>query len=55
MQWDPAELTYLHDFNVIYVDDGKDHKKVLAAQAFAKQINNGMPTAIVYRTIKGWL
>ncbi len=55
VQWDPAELTYLHDFNVIYVDDGKDHKKVLAAQAFAKQINNGMPTAIVYRTIKGWL
>lgn len=54
VQWDPAELTYLHDFNVIYVDDGKDHTKVVAAQAFAKQLNNGMPTAIVYRTIKGW-
>jgi len=38
VQWDPTELTYLHDFNVIYVDDGKDHTKVIAAQAFAKQI-----------------
>ena len=54
VQWDPAELTYLHDFNVIYVDDGKDHNKCIVAQAFAKQLNNGMPTAIVYRTIKGW-
>ncbi|MFA5010365.1 MAG: hypothetical protein WC644_00290 [Ignavibacteria bacterium] len=54
VQWDPAELAYLHDFNVIYVDDGKDHNKCIAAQAFAKQLNNGMPTAIVYRTIKGW-
>lgn len=54
VQWDPAELAYLHDFNVIYVDDGKDHNKCIVAQAFAKQLNNGMPTAIVYRTIKGW-
>lgn len=54
VQWDPAELTYLHDFNVIYVDDGKDHNKCIVAQAFAKQLNNGMPTAIIYRTIKGW-
>jgi transketolase len=54
VQWNPAELAYLHDFNVIYVDDGKDFNKVLAAQAFAKNIDNKMPTAIVYRTIKGW-
>jgi len=54
VQWHPTELAYLHDFNVIYVDDGKDFNKVLAAQMFAKQINNGMPTAIVYKTIKGW-
>ncbi|MFA5404061.1 MAG: hypothetical protein WC358_03920, partial [Ignavibacteria bacterium] len=54
VQWNPAELAYLHDFNVIYVDDGKDFNKVLAAQAFAKTIDNKMPTAIVYRTIKGW-
>lgn len=54
VQWNPAELAYLHDFNVIYVDDGKDFGKVSAAQAFAKNIDNKMPTAIVYRTIKGW-
>lgn len=54
VQWTPAELTYLHDFNVIYVDDGKDFTKVLAAQAYAKSLDNKMPTAIVYRTIKGW-
>lgn len=54
VQWDPVELTYLHDFNVIYVDDGKDFQKVLAAQKFAHTLNNKMPTAIVYKTIKGW-
>lgn len=54
VQWDPEELTYLHDFNVIHVDDGKDFDKIFAAQAFAKSIDNKMPTAIVYRTIKGW-
>jgi transketolase len=54
VQWNPMELCYLHDFNVIYVDDGKDFKKIAAAQAFAKTIENKMPTAIVYRTIKGW-
>lgn len=54
VQWNPAELCYLHDFNVIYVDDGKDFNKVLAAQMLAKSLDNKMPTAIVYRTIKGW-
>jgi transketolase len=54
VQWDPAELCYLHDFNVIYVDDGKDFNKILAAQTFAKQIDNKMPSAVIYRTIKGW-
>lgn len=54
VQWNPMELGYLHDFNIIYVDDGKDFNKVLAAQAFAKTIDNKMPTMIVYRTIKGW-
>ncbi len=54
VQWNPVELCYLHDFNVIYVDDGKDFNKILAAQLFAKGLENKMPTAIVYRTIKGW-
>ncbi|MBE2216566.1 MAG: hypothetical protein IAE90_00085, partial [Ignavibacteria bacterium] len=54
VQWNPMELCYLHDFNVIYVDDGTDFNKIAAAQQFAKQIDNKMPTAIVYRTVKGW-
>jgi transketolase len=54
VQWNPMELCYLHDFNVIYVDDGKNFKKIAAAQFFAKTIDNKMPTAIIYRTIKGW-
>jgi transketolase len=54
VQWNPVELCYLHDFNVIYVDDGKDFNKILAAQTFAMGLQNMMPTAIVYRTIKGW-
>lgn len=54
VQWNPMELCYLHDFNVIYVDDGKDFSKIAAAQKFAKSIDNKMPTAIVYRTVKGW-
>lgn len=54
VQWNPAELCYLHDFNVIYVDDGKDFNKIIAAQQFAKSLENKMPTAIVYKTIKGW-
>lgn len=54
VQWNPLELAYLHDFNIIYVDDGKDFAKVAAAQLFAKQLDNKMPTAIMYRTVKGW-
>jgi len=54
VQWNPLEFAYLHDFNVIHVDDGKDFVQVHAAQEFGKTINNGMPTAIVYRTVKGW-
>lgn len=54
VQWNPMELCYLHDFNVIYVDDGTDFNKITAAQLFAKKIDNKMPTAIVYRTVKGW-
>lgn len=54
VQWNPMELCYLHDFNVIYVDDGKDFGKITAAQSFALALENKMPTAIVYRTVKGW-
>ena len=54
VQWDPAEFGYLHDWNVIFVADGKDMHQVLAAQKKAMEIQNGQPTMIVYRTIKGW-
>ncbi len=54
VQWTPMELFYLHDWNVIYVPDGKDFQQVIAAQRKAAALDNGQPTAIVYRTVKGW-
>jgi transketolase len=54
VQWDPLELFHLHDWNVIYVPDGTDFQRIAAAQREALRITNGQPTAIVYRTTKGW-
>jgi transketolase len=54
VQWDPRELFYLHDWNVISVADGSDFQQVVAAQRRALRIDNRQPTAIVYRTVKGW-
>jgi transketolase len=54
VQWDPMELAYLHDWNVVWVSDGRDFQQILAAQRHAKAIGNGQPTAVVYRTLKGW-
>lgn len=55
VQWDPCELFYLNDWNVIFVANGFDYKEVLAAQYLAKhEIKNNQPTAIIYRTTKGW-
>ncbi|MBF0362545.1 MAG: hypothetical protein HQK49_16115 [Oligoflexia bacterium] len=57
VQWDPCELFYLNDWNVIFVADGFDYNQVLAAQYLAiNHINkeNNQPTAIIYRTTKGW-
>ncbi len=54
VQWSPPEFCYLHDWNVINVEDGKSIDQVLAAQEFAMKNRNEQPTAIVYRTIKGW-
>ena len=55
VQWDPGELFYLHDWNV---DRGcrtaTTSRQVLAAQRHALAIDNGQPTAVVYRTRKGW-
>lgn len=54
VQWCPREYFYLHDWNVIWVPDGFDFDMVIRAQAIAKSGLNNQPTAIVYRTIKGW-
>jgi transketolase len=54
VQWNPVEFAYLHDWNAILVPDGTDFQQVIAAQRKAAGIDNGQPTAIVYRTTKGW-
>ncbi len=54
VQWTPMELFYLHDWNVIEVPDGRDFQQVIAAQRRSASMANSQPTAIVYRTVKGW-
>jgi transketolase len=54
VQWNPAELAYLHDWNVILVEQGMSFQQILAAQRRALALETGQPTAIVYRTVKGW-
>jgi transketolase len=54
VQWTPAELLHLHDWNVVLVEDGMDIDQVIAGQRRAAHFRTGQPTAIVYRTVKGW-
>lgn len=54
VQWNPMEFAYLHDWNAIYVPEGRDFQQILAAQRLAKSMDNDQPTAVVYRTTKGW-
>ncbi len=54
VQWSPMELFHLHDWNVVFVPDGKDFAQIAAAQRAALAMDNAQPTAIVYRTVKGW-
>ncbi|MFA6434854.1 MAG: hypothetical protein WCW52_09180 [Elusimicrobiales bacterium] len=55
VQWTPDELAYLNDWNVVYVSNGHDFFQILTAQKFAvNQSENKQPTAVVYRTVKGW-
>lgn len=53
VQWNPMELFYLHDWNVVFVPDGWDFGQIVAAQRKALSIDNGQPTAVIYRTVKG--
>jgi len=54
VQWNPMELFYMHDWNVVFVPDGMDFQQVIGAQRFAAALATGQPTAIIYRTRKGW-
>jgi transketolase len=54
VQWDPMEFFYIHDWNVVHVKDGFDMGQVVTGQKVALEIDNGQPTAVVYRTEKGW-
>ena len=54
VSWEPAEFFHINDWNVILVPDGKDFQQIVAAQRMALAIDNGQPTAIIYRTVKGW-
>lgn len=54
VQWNPAELCYFHDWNVVLVPEGHDFNEIVAAQKFALTLDTGQPTAVVYRTVKGW-
>jgi transketolase len=54
VQWNPAELAWLHDWNVIQVPDGMSFPQIAAAQRRARSLAGGQPTAVVYRTVKGW-
>ncbi len=56
VQWNPAELLYINDFNVVTVEDGFDHSQIIPAQILALELSKitKQPSAIVYRTVKGW-
>jgi len=54
VQWTPMELLHLHDWNVVFVPDGMDLGQVIAGQRLAATLDTGQPTAVVYRTVKGW-
>jgi transketolase len=54
VQWDPASLFRLHDWNVISVADGTDLRAIAGAHQRALTESGGKPTAIIYRTRKGW-
>lgn len=54
VQWTPMELAYLHDWNVIFVPDGKDIQQIFAAHQKVLTMKSSQPTAVVYRTVKGW-
>ncbi len=54
VQWNPIDLCLLHDWNAIYVPDGHDFTQIITAQELAVTLDDHQPTAVIYRTKKGW-
>ncbi|MDE2291519.1 MAG: hypothetical protein KGL53_05500, partial [Elusimicrobia bacterium] len=54
VQWNPLELLRLHDFNVLFVSNGHDVAHVRSGVRRALAMGTGVPTAVVYKTVKGW-
>ncbi len=54
VQWTPPELLHVHDWNIIYVPEGHNYQQIFAAQQLAYSLDAKIPTAVVYRTVKGW-
>lgn len=54
VQWSPDELFYINDWNVIMVPNGLDFFQILTAQKFLLNMETQQPTAVIYRTVKGW-
>ena len=54
MQWDPRELFYLHDWNVIDVPDGHDWQQIVAAQRLALDARQRPAHGDRLPHVKGW-
>lgn len=54
VQWNPLELLRVHDFNVLFVSNGHDVSHTHAGVRAALKRKDGVPTAVVYKTVKGW-
>lgn len=54
VQWNPLELLRTHDFNVLFVSNGHDVAHAHAGVREALKRKDGVPTAVVYKTVKGW-
>ena len=54
VQWTRPSCSTSTTGTSCYVPDGMDFQQVIEAQRLAARLATGQPTAIVYRTVKGW-
>ncbi len=54
VQWTPAQLAEFEGWHVIEVKDGSDFPTIFEAQMSSVKRASTRPTAIIYRTVKGW-